>query len=115
MNQRESAKRQKREPTKQREREPAKQRTTSRVAKSLPLTDGLEPSPTKCTICERRGRVCHVNPKATKAAAACFECNHWRLKCSLAPSRANTAKRSEFTVSELSEDEEAAASKEQSP
>ena len=53
----------------------------------LPTTAGMEASPTKCTLCEQRGHVCHVNPKATKAAAACFECNHWRLKCSLAPTR----------------------------
>jgi len=55
--------------------------------RSLPTTDGMERNTTKCTLCENRGHVCHVNPKATKAAAACFECNHWRLKCSLAPAR----------------------------
>ena len=106
----ESAKRREREPTKRREkREPAKGRTTGRV--TFPATDGMEPSPTKCTLCEKRGHVCHVNPKVTKAAA-CFECNHWRLKCSLTTSR---AKRSEAVASESNEDEEVAASKEQTP
>ena len=76
------------EPAKPREAE--KSRKTDVEAKSLPATDGMELSPTKCSLCEHRGHGCHVNPKATKkgvAAAACFECNHWRLKCTLAPNR----------------------------
>jgi hypothetical protein len=66
--------------------------TKSGEAKSLPSTEGMELSPIKCTPCEPRGHGCHVNPKATKAAAACFECNHWRIKCSLAPTRTNAKK-----------------------
>jgi hypothetical protein len=60
--------------------------------KSLPNTEGMERCPTKCSKCATRKHGCHVNPKATKAAAACFECNHWRLKCSLAATRANAKK-----------------------
>ena len=79
--------------------------------KSLAAADGLGESPTICTMCKHRGHVCHVNPKATKkATAACFECNHWRLKCSLSPSR---GKKGEALPEQ--NDEEIAASKEQSP
>jgi hypothetical protein len=55
--------------------------------KPLPSTDGMEVHPSKCKMCQQRGHSCHVNPKAVKAAAACFECNHWRLKCSFSPLR----------------------------
>jgi hypothetical protein len=87
------------------ERESGKPRkpATDKV-ENLPTTDGMETSPTRCTLCENRGHVCHVNPKATKAAAACFECNHWRVKCSLA----TRGKKGEAPA----EEEEAAASKE---
>ena len=84
------------------EKELAKSRkpTADKGEANLPTTEGMEINPTKCALCEHRGHVCHVNPKATKAAA-CFECNHWRLKCSLAPTRTKKA-----------EEEEVAASKE---
>jgi hypothetical protein len=83
---------------------PRKPPTIDRAETNLPSVVGMEPNPTKCTLCEQRGHVCCVNPKATKAAAACFECNHWRLKCSLAPARTKKA-----------EEDEAAASKELAP
>ena len=80
-------------------------------AKSLPAADGMATSLIKCTLCEKRGRVCHVNRKATKkATAACFECNHCSLKCSLSSSR---AKKSEALAEQ--NDEEIAASKDQAP
>jgi hypothetical protein len=91
------------ESAKPREGEPAKLRKPP-----LPNTEGMEQSPTRCFLCEQRGHACYVNPKATKTAAACFECNHWRLKCSLAPIR---AKKGEAPV----EEEEVAASKESAP
>jgi hypothetical protein len=78
------------ESVKTREAESAKARKplTDEV-KSLPATDGMEQNITKCLLCVQRKHGCHVNPKATKkAAAACFECNHWRIKCSLTPARA---------------------------
>ncbi|KAF8814961.1 hypothetical protein BYT27DRAFT_7219071 [Phlegmacium glaucopus] len=40
-----------------------------------------------CVMCIQRGHICHHNPKATNLLAACFECNHWKLKCSLAAPR----------------------------
>jgi hypothetical protein len=76
-------------------------------AKSLPNTEGMDLCPTKCEKCESRKHGCHVNPKATKAAAACFECNHWRLKCSLAAGRTIAAKKGE--------DEEEVVMKDQAP
>lgn len=100
------AKTRERESAKPRERESAKPQKpppTEKDANLLPTTDGMEANPTKCSICEQRGHVCHVNPKATKAIAACFECNHWRLKCSLASPRTKKAEA----------DEEVAAPKEQ--
>jgi transcription termination factor NusB len=88
------------------EKESAKPRKpTADESKSLPAMDGMELNPTKCSLCDSRSHGCHVNPKATKAAAACFECNHWRLKCSLA---SNRGKKGE-------DEEDAAASKEQAP
>ena len=56
--------------------------------KSLPNTEEMEKCPTKCSKCASRKHGCHVNPKATKVGAACFECNHWRIKCSLAATNA---------------------------
>ena len=61
-------------------------------SKSLPNTDGMERCPVKCSKCLSRKHGCHINPKATKSIAACFECNHWRLKCSLAANHANAKK-----------------------
>jgi hypothetical protein len=89
------------------EKESAKPRkpTTTEESKSLPAMDGMELNPTKCALCESRSHGCHVNPRATKAAAACFECNHWRLKCSLASTRSKKGE----------DEEEVAASKEQAP
>lgn len=62
-----------------------------KAADSLPSTEGMEQNPTKCSLCDSRNHGCYVNPnvnpKTNKAAAACFECNHWRLKCSLAATR----------------------------
>jgi hypothetical protein len=71
------------------------QNVTTDVAKSNnaegeedPNTEGMELCPTKCSKCTSRKHGCHINPKAAKkTSAACFECNHWRLKCSLAPPR----------------------------
>ncbi|KAF8809992.1 hypothetical protein BYT27DRAFT_7092814 [Phlegmacium glaucopus] len=57
-------------------------------SKPLPSTAGMVQCPTPCLLCEQRGHLCHSNPKATSAQAACFECNHWNVKCSLAPPRA---------------------------
>jgi hypothetical protein len=72
---------------------------------TLPSTDGMERCLIKCSKCATRKHGCHVNPKTTKAAAAaCFECNHWRLKCSLAPTRTKKG-----------EDEEEGPLKEQVP
>lgn len=71
--------------------------------KPLPPTDGMGVHQTKCTLCRQRGHSCHVNPKATKASAACFECNHWKIKCSFAPSRAKKGEAS----TELNDKEEA--------
>jgi len=80
--------------------------------KSLPATDGMEQNITKCLLCVQRNHGCHVNPKATKkAAAACFECNHWRIKCSLTPTR---AKKREDDRAKKGEDEDE-VSKEQVP
>ena len=78
--------------------ESVKTRKATNAAKSHnaeddPSTEGMERCPTKCTKCASRKHGCHVNPKATKSGAACFECNHWRLKCSHAATRAVTAKR----------------------
>ncbi|KAF8816190.1 hypothetical protein BYT27DRAFT_7248499 [Phlegmacium glaucopus] len=53
--------------------------------KPLPSTLGMDQCPTPCLLCEQRGHLCHSNPKATSTQAACFECSHWKLKCSLAP------------------------------
>ena len=53
--------------------------------KQLPSTDGMVQYTTKCKLCEQRGHKCFINLKAikaTKGSPACFECNHWRLKCS---------------------------------
>lgn len=56
---------------------------------TLPSTEGMELHATKCSKCAlRKHGGCHVNPKASKkAATACFECNHWKQKCSHAPTR----------------------------
>jgi hypothetical protein len=54
----------------------------------VPSMEGMELCATKCTLCASRKHGCHVNPKANKSPAACFECNHWRLKCSHAATRA---------------------------
>ncbi|KAF8798750.1 hypothetical protein BYT27DRAFT_7264614 [Phlegmacium glaucopus] len=59
----------------------------SRASKPLPPTNGMETNSSKCKICSQRGHGCHINPRATNALAACFECNHWKLKCSLAGPR----------------------------
>ena len=64
-------------------------------SKSLPSTEGMDKCPTKCAKCSSRKHGCHVNPKATKPGAACFECNHWRLKCSISTIRGNAAKKGE--------------------
>ncbi|KAF8799922.1 hypothetical protein BYT27DRAFT_7217436 [Phlegmacium glaucopus] len=53
--------------------------------KPLSSTLGMDQHPTPCLLCEQRGHLCHSNPKATSTQAACFKCNHWKLKCSLAP------------------------------
>jgi len=52
--------------------------------KALPSTEGMEVFPTKCTKCAlRKHGGCHVNPKPSKKnLSACFECNHWKQKCS---------------------------------
>jgi len=89
-------------------------------SKSLPNTEGMELCPKKCLKCESRKHGCHINPKATKAAAACFECNHWRLKCSLSATRANAKKGEEeaptrANAAKKGEDEEEGALKEQAP
>lgn len=56
---------------------------------SLPPTDGLEEHAPGCERCERNQRRCHINPNGTSAAAACFECNHYKVRCSLVPTRAD--------------------------
>ena len=61
-------------------------------SKSLPNTEGMEWCATKCTKCASHKYGCHINPKATKSTTACFECNQWRLKCSLAATHANAKK-----------------------
>lgn len=53
----------------------------------LPCTNRMALNSIKCTTCEQRSHACHVNPKTIKALAACFECHHWRVKCSLSPAR----------------------------
>jgi hypothetical protein len=81
-----------------------------------PSTDGMERCPTKCTKCATRNHGCHVNPKPmkkTSASAACFECNHWRLKCSLA-TRTPAAKKGE-DAAKKGEDEEEGTLKEPPP
>ncbi|KAF8800753.1 hypothetical protein BYT27DRAFT_7216767 [Phlegmacium glaucopus] len=57
------------------------------ASKPLPPTNGMETNSSKCKICSQCGHGCHVNPRATNALATCFECNHWKLKCSLAGPR----------------------------
>ena len=54
---------------------------------TLPSTDGMDKRLSRCQSCEQRGHGCHVNPKASTLVAACFECNHWKQKCSHAPNR----------------------------
>jgi hypothetical protein len=87
---------------------------SAKARKSLPSTDEMELNPKKCNLCERRSHLCHVNPKTVKAAAAaCFECYFWRVKCSLSPARARKGK----VVAEQNDgqEEEVAASKEPAP
>ena len=79
---------------------------SAKPRKPLPNTDGMERNLTKCTLCIQRGHLCHVNPKALKAAA-CFECNHWRVKCSLTPPGPSRAKKTE--AADPSVEEEVAA------
>lgn len=56
-------------------------------SRPLPPTDGMDHHLTPCSLCEQRGHVCHINPKTSSPKAACFECNHWKVKCSLAAPR----------------------------
>ena len=71
----------------------------------LPIVDGMERNLRKCTLCEQRSHSCYVNSKATRPTAACFECYHWRVKCSFAPVR---AKRGEVTAERNDKQEEVA-------
>jgi hypothetical protein len=76
---------------------------SAKPRKPLPNTDGMELNVTKCALCTQRGHLCHVNPKALKAAA-CFECNHWRVKCSLTPPGPSRTKKSEPANPPVEED-----------
>jgi hypothetical protein len=95
------------ESAKPREGESAKLRKPPTL-EILPTTDGMELSPTKCALCDQRGHACHVNAKI-KSPAACFECNHWRLKCSLAPPRTKKGEAADHN------EDDVAAPKEQGP
>ncbi|KAF8799291.1 hypothetical protein BYT27DRAFT_7217923 [Phlegmacium glaucopus] len=66
------------------EQEEPKALQQARGSRPLPSTVGMDENIPKCTMCTQRGHICHHNPKATNLLTACFECNHWKLKCLLA-------------------------------
>jgi len=49
------------------------------ASRALPSTDHLDAHDPKCVRCQKADHGCHVHPSAT----ACFECNHWKVRCSL--------------------------------
>jgi hypothetical protein len=54
---------------------------------TLPPVGHLDEHHPGCVRCGRNQRSCHVNPTGTSAANACFECNHYKVRCSLVPTR----------------------------
>jgi len=67
--------------------------------KTLPPTDDFEEHDPKCNRCHKIQHGCHVNPNGTSAAAtACFECNHYKVRCSLVPGPSRSSAKDESEV-----------------